>query len=311
MAANLSLPGNLKPIAELHPTAVIQLGKTADWVAVTPDAVWVGSTGPNAVHRIDPKTNKVVATVELAGEPCAGLAVGFGSVWVPLCGKPSTLAKVDGTRNVVSAVFQAGPAAGEGGITTSTDSVWLVTDKEGSLARIDPDSGAVRQIVSVPAGSYNPRFQDGRVWVTRADGAEIMAVDAASGAVLGTTKTGPGPRFLTSGAGSIWTFNQGDGSLTRIDVHSRQVTHTISLGTPGHGGDIAFGGGMIWTTMPKVPLSAVSAADSKLLCQWVGPGGDSLGIGHDALWLTDYHGGTVSRLELQDAVTRCRRRLPA
>jgi streptogramin lyase len=310
MAANLSLPGIPEPIAQLHATAVIQLGKTADWVAVTPDAVWVGSTGPNAVHRIDPKTNKVVATVELTGEPCAGLAVGFGSIWVPLCGRPSTLAKVDGTRNVVSAIFETGPAAREGGITTSTDSVWLVTDKEGSLARIDPYTGAVRQIVRVPAGSFNPRFQEGRVWVTRADGAEITAVEAASGAVLGTTKTGPGPRFLTWGAGSIWTFNQGDGSLTRIDVHSRRATHTIPLGTPGEGGDIAFGGGMIWTTMPKVPLSAVDAADSKLLCQWVGPGGDSLGIGHDALWLTDYHGGTVSRLELQDAVTHCRRRPP-
>jgi virginiamycin B lyase len=311
MAANVSLPGKPKPISELHPTAVVRLGKTADWVAVAPDAVWVGSTGPNGVHRIDPGTNKLVATVELAGEPCGGLALGFGSVWIPLCGNTPTLAKVDGSRNVVSAVFQIGPAAGEGGITTSTDSVWLVTDKEGSLARIDPRTGAVRQTVRVPAGSYNPRFYDGRVWVTRADGAEITAVDATSGAIVGTTRTGPGPRFLTSGAGSIWTFNQGDGSLTRIDAHSRQVTQTIALGTPGHGGDIAFGGGMIWTTMPDVPLSAVNAVDSKLLCQWVGPGGDSLGIGHDALWLTDYHGGTVSRLELQDAVTHCKRRPPA
>jgi virginiamycin B lyase len=306
-AADSSVAGHPKPISQLRPTVVIQLGKTADWVAIAPNAVWVGSTGPDAVHRIDPRTNKLVATVELAGEPCAGLAVGFGSVWIPLCGKPATLAKVDGTRNVVSALFQTGPAAGEGGITTSTDSVWLVTDKAGSLARIDPDTGAVRQIVRVPAGSYNPRFSAGRVWVTRADGAEITAVDASSGAVLGTTQTGPGPRFLTSGAGSIWTFNQGDGSLTRIDAHSRRVTRTIALGTPGHGGDIAFGAGLIWTTMPKVPLAAVSTVDSKLLCQWVGPGGDSLGIGHNALWLTDYHGGTVSRLELQDAVTQCRR----
>jgi virginiamycin B lyase len=305
-AAAASLPGHTLPISELHPRAVIKLGKTADWVAVAPDAVWVGSTGPDAVHRIDPATNKLVATVELAGEPCAGLALGFGSVWIPLCGKSATVAKVDAERNVLSAVFQAGPAAPEGGIATSTDSVWLVTDKAGSLARLDPDTGAVRQIVRVPAGSYNPRFQAGRIWVTRAEGAEITAVDASSGAVLGTTHTGPGPRFLTFGAGSIWTFNQGDGSLTRIDAYSRQATGTIDLGTPGHGGDIAFGAGLVWTTMPKVPLSAVQAGDSKLLCQWVGPGGDSLGIGHDALWLTDYHGGTVARLELQDAVNHCR-----
>jgi virginiamycin B lyase len=311
MAADPVLPIAPRSITELKPTAVIRLGKTADWVAITPDAVWAGSTGPNAVHRIDPRTNRLIATVELAGEPCSGLAVGFGSVWIPVCGKPSTLAKVDAARNVVSAVFEAGPAGPEGGVTVSTDSVWVITDKDGLLARIDPDTGAVRQTVRVPAGSYNPRFYEGRVWVTRADGAEITAVDAATGAVLGTTKTGPGPRFLASGAGSIWTLNQGDGTLTRIDTHTRQATETIALGTPGHGGDITFAAGLIWTTMWKVPLSAVDTGgghpgNSKLLCQWVGPGGDSLGIGHDAIWLTDYHGGTISRLGLQDAVSHCR-----
>ena len=306
MSAELALPTAPRSITELKPTAVIQLGKTADWVAITPDAVWAGSTGPNAVHRIDPRTNKRVATVQLAGEPCSGLAVGFGSVWIPLCGKPPTLARVDASRNEVTALFQAGPAGPEGGVTTSTDSVWVVTDKDGSLARIDPDTGTVRQTVRVPAGSYNPRFYEGRIWVTRADGAEITAVDALTGAVLGTTKTGPGPRFLASGAGSIWTLNQGDGTLTRIDIHSRQATQTIALGTPGHGGDITFAAELVWTSMWKVPLSAVDSADSKLLCQWTGPGGDSLGIGHDAIWLTDYHGGTISRLELPDAVSHCR-----
>ena len=306
MADELALPTVPRSITELKPTVVIRLGKTADWVAITPAAVWAGSTGPNALHRIDPRTNKRVATVELAGEPCSGLAVGFGSVWVPLCGKPATLARVDASRNVVTALFEAGPAGPEGGVTTSTDSVWVVTDKDGSLARIDPDTGTVRQTVRVPAGSYNPRFYEGRVWVTRADGAEITAVDAATGAVLGTTRTGPGPRFLASGASSIWTLNQGDGTLTRIDIHSRQATQTIALGTPGHGGDITFAAGLVWTSMWKVPLSAVDSADSKLLCQWTGPGGDSLGIGHDAIWLTDYHGGTISRLELPDAVSHCR-----
>jgi virginiamycin B lyase len=37
----------------------------------------------------------------------------------------------------------------------------------------------------------------------------------------------------------------------------------------------------------------------------VGPGGDSLGIGHEAIWLTDYHAGTISRIELEDAIRRC------
>jgi virginiamycin B lyase len=297
-----------RPITELTPLATIHVGKTADWVALTPDAVWVGSTGPDAVHRIDPKTNKRVATVELPGGPCAGLATGFGSLWVPLCSHPSTLAKVDLKRNALTAVLQTGPAGAEGGITASPDSIWLVVDKNGSLARIDPDKGTVRQTVQVPPGSYNPFYQNGQVWVTRAEGAEVTAVDASSGAVLGTVQTGPNPRFLTAGGGAVWTLNQGDGSLTRIDARTRQVTQSIALNTPGHGGDISIGGGMIWTTMAKVPLSAVDSTASVLLCQWAGGGGDSLGIGHGAIWLTDYHGGTVSRLDLQNASSRCRQR---
>ncbi len=131
-------------------------------------------------------------------------------------------------------------------------------------------------------------------------------IDAVKGTVLATVPTGPSPRFLTSGAGAVWTLNQGDGSLTRIDMRTRHATKTIALGIPGHGGDVGFGGGMIWTTIPQVPLSAIDAATASLRCRWTGPGGDSLGIGYGAIWLTDYHAGTISRIELENAVARCK-----
>jgi hypothetical protein len=41
--------------------------------------------------------------------------------------------------------------------------------------------------------------------------------------------------------------------------------------------DITFSAGRVWTTMPKMPLSVIDAAAGKLLCQWAGSGGDSLG----------------------------------
>lgn len=294
-------------IGDLKPLATIKLGKTADWVAVTTDAVWVGSTGPFAVHRIDPMTNSRVATISVPGEPCAGLAVGFGSLWVPLCGKPNRLAQIDTAANTLTRVINIGPAAAEGGITAGGDSIWLVIDKHGVLARIDPATGAVRQRIKIPSGSYNPLYSDGHIWVTQADGATLTALDAASGASLATLSTGPGPRFLTAGGGAIWTLNQGDGSLTRIDAVAPHSTRSIALGTPGHGGDIAFGAGMVWTTMSKVPLSQVDAASFTLRCRWIGPGGDSLGIGHEAIWLTDYRGGTVARIELSTALGQCAR----
>ena len=294
-----------RSIGELKPTAIIHLGKTADWVAISPDGVWIGSTGPFAVHKIDPDTNKRVATVPLRGNPCAGLAIGFGSLWIPLCGQSPTLAKVDLRTNKLTATFRVGPADREGGVTTSPDSVWLVVDKNGSLARIDPDTGSIRSTIHLPPGSYNPLYSAGQIWVTRADGSEVTSVDAATGTILATVPTGPGPRFLAAGAGAVWTLNQGDGTLTRIDTRTKQATGTIALGTPGHGGDISFGKEMVWTTVANFPLSVVDSATATLRCQWAGPGGDSLGVGHGAIWLTDYHAGTISRIELDDALAQC------
>jgi virginiamycin B lyase len=299
-----SLAAAPRSIAELAPLATIKLGKTADWVAITADAVWVASTGPFAVHRIDPKTNQLVASVNLPGEPCAGLAVGSGSLWVPLCTAPPSLAKVSLESSQLVSIFSVGPAAAEGGIAYGAGSVCLIVTKLGELARINPANGTLTDTFRVAAGSYNPIFANGTIWVSRAEGAELTGIDAATGKVRETIATGPHPRFLTAGAGAVWTLNQGDGTLTRVDLHTKH-TIAIELGTPGQGGDIAFGAEHVWTTMPKTPLSLIDVATTKLMCQWTGPGGDSLGIGHEAIWLTDYHAGTVSRIPIKDALAKC------
>jgi len=299
-----------RSISELIPTATLALGKTADWVAIGSDAVWVGSTGPFAVHRIDPKTNRVVAAVALPGAPCAGLAMGFGSLWIPMCTAAPSLAKVDLASSRLIATFDVGAAAAEAGVTVDEQGVWLVTDQHGSLVRIDPHNGAVRATVPIAAGSYNPHYSAGTVWVSQAEGSRLTGVDTASLQVRAVVTTGPNPRFLTSGGGAIWTLNQGDGTVTRIDAHTH-ITTSIALRTPGHGGDIKFDGGLVWSTMPKMPLSVIDAKSKQLKCQWAGPGGDSLGLGFGAIWLTDYDAGTVSRIPIDAALSKCASAPPA
>lgn len=294
----------VRPIEQLKVSATIHLAKTADWVAITNTAVWVGSTGPNAVHEIDPSTDRRVATVVLPGGPCSGLAVGFDSLWVPMCGRSGGLARIDLRTHSLVRTYKAGPVVPEGGVTTGAGAVWMVL-QGGSLVRIDPSDGSVRPVAKLPVGSFNPYFSDGRIWITRAKGYETTSVDATTGAVLAHPTTGPHPRFLTAGGGAVWTLNQGDGSLSRIDISGSQPTYTLPLGTPGSGGDIAYGAGRVWTTFPKFPLSVVDASVPALLCQWTGPGGDSLGLGHDAIWLTNYDAGTISRIALADIPPDC------
>jgi virginiamycin B lyase len=287
------------PFQSLKPSASFKIGKTADWVLVTDDAVWVGGSKPNAVQRIDPTTNKVVAKVRLSGEVCSGLTFGFGSVWVPVCGKSATLARVDVRTNEISAILPFGTAGAEAGITASTDSIWIIADQKGTLTRIDPQSNTVRQRIAIPPGSYNPLFSDGMIWITGVDSNVLTVVDASSGDVLTTLPVGPKPRFLTAGGGSIWTLNQGDGTVSRVDTSTRKVTATIQVGIPGVGGEICYGADSVWTAKFGIPLTRIDTKTNKVSRQWVGRGGDALRFGHDSIWLTDYHRGLLWRISFK------------
>src|SRR5262245_60982827 len=82
----VSTPGVKREISTITPVAVFPIEGVPDWQVVTDDAVWVSNGPKNTVHRLDARTNQVTAVVEVGKRPCSGLAVGFGSVWVPNCG---------------------------------------------------------------------------------------------------------------------------------------------------------------------------------------------------------------------------------
>ncbi len=238
----------------------------------------------------------MAAKIEFAAEPCSGLTFAFGTLWVPLCGRPRTLARVDPATNRISATLPVGPADSEGGIAASDDSVWPVSDENGTLLRIDPSSNAVRQKISIPPGSCNPLYSDGFVWITGNKSGVLTPVNAQTGEVLPPTKVGPQPRFLAAGSGSLWTLNQGDGSITRVDAKTRRVIATIPAGIPGHGGEICYAARFVWATVMDLPLTKISPASNKVVRQWIGPAGDSVRFGHNSLWLTHLNAGLLWRL---------------
>ena len=286
----------IKPVAEISVPGV------PDWQAVTSDALWVSNGPRNTVHRIDSKTNKVVAVVEVGPRPCSGLAVGFGSLWVPLCGARGTgagkgLARVDLKTNKLLATIPIGPADSEGGLTVSKDSVWIVSGAKGVLTRIDPKTNKMSAEVTVPAGSVAAYYSEGAVWVTANKSAKLVKVDARKNTVLKEIEVGPEPRFLTAGGGSVWTVNQGDGSVTRVDAKSNAVLARIDAGIPGGGGEVSFGGGGLWVTVFDIPITFIEAKTNQVTKQWVGPGGDAIRFGHNSVWLTNLRQQTVWRID--------------
>jgi len=100
----VATPGVKREMSTITPDAVFPVEGVPDWQVVTDDAIWVSNGPKNSVHRLDPKTNKVVAAVTVGKKPCSGLAAGFGSVWVPNCGD-KTLSRVDMKTNEVIATL--------------------------------------------------------------------------------------------------------------------------------------------------------------------------------------------------------------
>jgi streptogramin lyase len=236
-------------------------------------------------------------TIITVSQPCSGLAVDFGSLWIPSCGD-HTLVRADVKTGAIQATIQASPADSEGGIATGAGSVWLVTSKTSELDRIDPVTNAIVAKISIPAGSFNPVFANDSIWVSSNRGNALVRVSPATNTVISSTPIGPMPRFLAVGAGSVWVLNQGDGSISRVDATSGKLLATIPAGIPGFGGEIAFGGGAVWATVFKFPITKVDPATNIVTGQWHGAGGDSIRYGHGSIWLTSYSGEKVWRLDV-------------
>jgi virginiamycin B lyase len=293
----VSTPGVKRALSTITPVAIFDVKSgTPDWQVLTEDSLWVANGPRNAIHRLDVKTNTIAATITVGKLPCSGLTAGFGSVWAPSCGD-KTISRVDMKTNAVVATVPIGPGESEGGIATSEDAVWLVTDKAGKLSRIDPKTNSVAATIQIPAGSAAVVYGDGAIWVTTPAKNLLTRVDAKTNQVTDSIPVGAGPRFETFGAGAVWTLNQGDGTISRIDTKTRKVIATIAAGLPGDGGEIAFGLGHIWATLFKIPITEVDPETNQVMRQWVGEGGDSIRAGHGSVWLSNLRAHTIWRID--------------
>jgi YVTN family beta-propeller protein len=295
----VAAPGVKIPITKLKPDAVFSLPGVPDWLAID-EFVWVSNSPKGTVHRLDPKTDTVAATIPVGPHPCSGLAVGFGSLWVPTCGDQGvekTLVRVSLKDGKVEATLPFGVPESEGGLATGAGSVWMMTDKAGTLTRIDPATNKAVAEIYVTPGSYTVAWGEDAVWVTSTEKSVLTRVNARTNVVEVTIPVGPRPRFLAVGEGSVWTINQGDGSISRVDVKTNKVVATIEAGIPGNGGEIAVGEGSVWVTSFEFPITRIDASTNNVVQQFYGDGGDAIRFGLGSVWLSNLRAANVWRLD--------------
>jgi virginiamycin B lyase len=286
-----------RSVSDLPIAAKISIPGSPDWVGIGADAVWISNASRDSLARIDPSRNSVVRIVPVGRRPCSGLAVSFNGVWAPSC-QDNRIDRVNPQSNKVEAHVATSIGDSEGGIAEGEGAVWLVTDRQGTLVRIDSTLNRIDGHVQLASDSFVPVVGMGAIWVSSTGHNLVSRVNPLDLKISAEIPVGPSPRFMACTNTDVWVLNQGDGTVSRIDVASNEVVATIEAGVPGQGGDIAAGEGFVWVTMVDIPLTQIDTTTNKVIAQYVGKGGDALRIGHSSAWMCSFFLQQVWRVPL-------------
>jgi virginiamycin B lyase len=193
-------------------------------VAVGAGGVWVANNNfgesqeHDSVVRIDPATNKVVATVKVDTAP-DGIAVSGGAVMVvPYQGAAYQIDPVTNRVVATFAICTANPAAdgNANAIAYGAGAFWVACG-DGALTRIDPVARRVVATVQLGVAAGAVVADADGVWVATADGT-VKRIDPQTNTIVGSLPVGglAGQVFsLAASPGAVWLAAGGDG-LTRI-----------------------------------------------------------------------------------------------
>jgi YVTN family beta-propeller protein len=212
-------------------------------------ALWLRHVGSGDVLRVDPKTNRLAATIEIGPGCC--LSVGEGAVWAAI---PETheLLRIEPASNQVTTRIGVGQLPQYSSIAFG--SVWVSNHLGGTVSRIDPETNQVVaniQIATPPISGPRALGPGGNyMWVGVPGLGEVVRIDPTSNRVSGALKMrGAGCHDLTTDSTTLWLsggcLDAGEPrTIWKIDTEQMQVTATIEPG--GNVGTPVFWKGQLW-----------------------------------------------------------------
>jgi virginiamycin B lyase len=279
----------------------IPIGGDADWLGLGFGSVWVTVAKNNEVVRVDPARNVVQARVKVDKEPCYGIGIGVDRVWVLNC-QGKTLTRINPKTNAVDMRVPVNiDDSGEGSIAVDERYVWYASNEDGhsaTLSQVEVKTGRKLKGIAVGKDTGVVKLAFGSVWAISSGEGNVYRVNPATRKVTAMITVAEGPRFTTEGAGSLWVLSQSDGSVSRIDPATNKVVAVIPVHVPGKGGEICYGGGLIWVTMDGNPVTRIDPATNKVIDQYGNyPKADAIRYGFGSVWVSDHGKGELWRID--------------
>jgi len=302
--------------------AVIRVGQRPGVPVAGEGAVWVPNTADGSVSRIDPRTNRVVATLRIGDQPgfyhryceakwnvhafmgpsfhvrdCdlpSALAVGAGALWV-LKNDDEQVLRINPASGQIVASIPIGFVPFE--IAATDSAVWVGGYYDDTVVRIDPRTNQVVASLTVPDGASGISAADGAVWVASSIAGKVSRIDPATNRVVATVALdcparcdGSVPLAIAATADAIWVRTVGDGLMVRIDPYTNGVVTTTAV-TPSVGRDgqdhLAILAGSVWVS--GISLQRIDPQTNRV-AGTVDVNATSANAGFGSLWITDIFG---------------------
>lgn len=294
--AGVKTPGIQIPFANLKAEAEVTLeGLPAAALSEGPNLL-VALRDKGAVARLATRDNKLGEAWKGFEEPCGGMVSAFGHIWVPDCKKQS-IARVEARGGKIAATVEVGVGKSRQLIAATADSVWVLSDDKGTLARIDPTDNSVVSELRLDPTCGNLVYEQNALWLTCTANNKLIKVNAKTNLVDQRIDVAAEPTSILFAEEHLWVLGNKEGKISKVDPKTNKVVATIETGVPGGNGSLAFGEGAVWASATGYPLTRIDAKNDKVLQQFAGEAGGMVKFAAGSVWLINPAKMTVSRFD--------------
>jgi len=247
LAACTSEPPSADASAIAFDEKVIKVPGFVDFLVIDGDTVWATNATSRTEGMVEQwSTEGKVASVEMP-RPCGTMALAEGHIWQASCPELKVYKISTATAEIV-ATLDTGLAepSGETNVVSGAGSVWVPSNAEGEITRIDAKTDETTAKVSVEPGTAFLAFGEGALWAVASGTSLLQRVDPETNEVSGTVTLGDTPGFLTAGGGAVWVQEQGDGTVAKVDPETLEVKARVKVGDNLKYGDIDVADGKVW-----------------------------------------------------------------
>jgi YVTN family beta-propeller protein len=186
-------------------------------------------------------------------------------------------------------------------IATSPEAIWVTSEKDGTLTRLDPESGdSVGEPIQLGPGIAGVAFGEGAVWVTDPPRGQLLRIDPDSGEVTARIPVGGRPGAVSFGGYRVWVADLDGAGITAVNARGGRI---FERGIAPHEAPLrlATGGGGLWVAIAdtnrvrRVDEGTTSVSGATI----VGANPAGLTVAGGRLWVANSGSGTVTTVDLQ------------